>query len=51
MKTDLRTMPFSCRGSYMVLSELPAQWNGLGNEAGLYLRTVHSSALTPLAAR
>lgn len=51
MKTDLRTLPFSCRGSYMVLSELPANWNGQGNEAGLYLRTVHSSAMTPMVAR
>lgn len=35
----------------MVLSELPANWNGQGNEAGLYLRTVHSSAMTPMVAR
>ncbi len=51
MLIDLKTMPFSCRGSWMAVSELPAGWNGLHNEAGLYLRTVHSSALTPLAAR
>ena len=50
MKTDLRTLPFSCRGSYMVLSELPANWNGQENEDGLYLRTVHSSAMTPMVA-
>ena len=48
---DLKTMPFSCRGSYMVLSELTAGWNGLENEEGLYLRTVHSSAMSPLIAR
>ena len=35
----------------MVISELDENWNGCGNEAGLYLRTVHSSAMTPLAAR
>ena len=51
MKADLRTLPFSCRGSWMVISELDENWNGCGNEAGLYLRMVHSSAMTPLAAR
>ena len=51
MKVDLKTLPFSRRGSYLVLSELGENWNGCGNEAGLYLRTVHSSALTPLVAR
>ena len=51
MKADLRTLPFSCRGSWLVISELGENWNGCGNEAGLYLRTVHSSALTPLVAR
>ena len=51
MKADLRTLPFSCRGSWMVISELSKNWNGCGNEAGLYLRTVHSSAITPLVAR
>ena len=51
MKADLRTLPFSCRGSWMVISELGENWNNCGNEAGLYLRTVHSSAMTPLVAR
>ncbi len=51
MKTDLSTLPFSRRGSYLVISELCENWNGCGNEAGLYLRTVHSSAMTPLVAR
>ena len=51
MKTDLRTLPFSHRGSWLVISELGENWNGCGNEAGLYLRTVHSSAMTPLVAR
>ena len=51
MKVDLRSFPFSCRGSYMVLSEAEQNWNGLKNEAGLYLRTVHSSAGTPFVAR
>ena len=50
MKTDLRTLPFSRRGSYLVISALNENWNGCGNEAGLYLRTVHSSAMTPLVA-
>ena len=51
MKVNLRTLPFSRSGSWMVISELNGNWNGCGNEAGLYLRTVHSSAMTPLAAR
>ena len=51
MKVDLRTFPFSCRGSYMVLSEAEQNWNNLDNEEGFYLRTVHSSALTPFVAR
>ena len=51
MKTDLKTLPFSRRGSYLVISELNENWNGCGNEPGLYLRTVHSSAQLPLVAR
>ena len=51
MKADLRTLPFSRRGSWLVISELTENWNNCGNEAGLYLRTVHSSAMTPLVAR
>ena len=51
MDVNLRTLPFSRKGSYLVLSELNENWNGCGNEAGLYLRTVHSSAMTPLVAR
>ena len=51
MIADLRTLPFSRKGSWMVLSELNENWNGCGNEAGLYLGTVHSSAMTPLVAR
>ena len=51
MKIDLKTLPFSRRGSYLVISELNENWNGCGNEPGLYLRTVHSSAQLPLVAR
>ena len=51
MKVNLSTIPFSRRGSYLVISELMENWNGYRNEAGLYLRTVHSSAMTPLVAR
>ncbi len=51
MLIDLTTVPFSCRGSWMAISMLPAGWNGLQNCPGLYLRTIHSSARTPLVAR
>ena len=51
MQIDLRTLPYSRYGSYMVLSRIAAAYRGLGNEEGLYLRTVHGSARTPLIAR
>ncbi len=51
MQIDLTTLPFSCRGSWMAVSILPAGWNGQHNSPGLYLRTIHSSAHTPLVAR
>ena len=51
MIADLHTLPYSRKGSWMVLSELEDNWNGCGNKAGLYLRTVHSSSITPLVAR
>ena len=35
----------------MVLSELPAGWRNMGNTEGLYLRTVHGSAMEPIVAR
>lgn len=34
-----------------MISELTENWHGCGNETGLYLRTVHGSAMTPLVAR
>ncbi len=51
MEFDLKTVPFSRRGSYLVISEIGDDWCGAKNEAGLYLRTVHSGAMTPLIAR
>lgn len=48
---DLTATPYSCRGSWMAISMLPAGWNGLRNSPGLYLRTVHSSAHTSLIAK
>ncbi len=51
MTIDLKTTPFSCRGSYLVISEVSENWCGCRNEAGLYLRTVRGSASRPLIAR
>ncbi len=51
MKIDLKTLPYSARGSYMVFSEVPADFRGNGNRAGLYLRTVHGFFYTPLVAK
>ncbi len=35
----------------MVLSELSENYRGFNNEAGLYLRTIHNSTITPLVAK
>lgn len=51
MKTELSRLPFSRAGSYMAVSELGEDFRGMSNVLGLYLRTVHGSALKPLAAR
>ena len=51
MEMDLSSVPYSRAGSYMAISELSADYRGLGNAPGLYLRTVHGSAGSPLVAR
>lgn len=51
MNIDLKTTPFSFKGSYLVISEVGENWCGCVNEPGLYLRTVHGSAPMPLIAR
>lgn len=48
---NLKQMPYTCRGSYMVLSHVAQNYQGRGNAEGLYLRTIRSSASTPLVAR
>ncbi len=50
MKFDLSLMPYSRRNSYMVFSEIPADYHGYGNRAGLHMRTVHNSYHTPIVA-
>lgn len=51
MKFDLTKIPFSRYGSYMALASLPANWQGHGNAAGLYLKTVSGSASSTLVAK
>ena len=51
MTINLKTTPFSFKGSYLVISEVGKNWCGCINEPGLYLRTVHGSASMPLIAR
>ena len=51
MTIDLKTTPFSFKGSYLVISEVGKNWCGCVNEPGLYLRTVHGSAPMPLITR
>ena len=48
---NLKQMPYTCRGAYMVLSHISENYQGRGNAGGLYLRTIHASASTPLVAR
>lgn len=47
----LDQMPYTRRGSYMVLSYLKENYQNYGNQEGLYLRTIHNSTLTPLVTR
>ena len=51
MKFDISKIPFSRCGSYMALASLPANWQGYGTAAGLYLKTVSGSANSPLVAK
>lgn len=48
---NLHQMPYTCRGSYMVLSHVVENYQGRSNSEGLYLRTIHNSASTPLIAK
>lgn len=50
-KIDLHQMPYTIKNSYMVLSDITENYQGYGNRAGLYLRTIHNSTLTPLIAK
>ena len=51
MNIDLSRQPYSCKGSYLVISRVGANWCGCKNVAGLYLRTVRGGAAMPLIAR
>ena len=51
MNIDLKTIPFSCRGSYLVVSQVSENWCGCVNPSGIYLRTVRGGAAMPLIAR
>ena len=44
-------MPFSCRGSYLALSQNEGEFGGCTAEPGLYLRTVRGAAKDPFLAR
>ena len=51
MNFDLSKIPFSRFGAYIALSMIPANRQGLGNDPGIYLKTVSGSANTPLIAK
>ncbi|MCM1568201.1 MAG: glycogen debranching protein [Roseburia sp.] len=48
---NLRQMPFTRKNSYIALSELGENYQNNRNDAGLYLRTIHNSTITPLIAK
>lgn len=51
LKMNVSQMPFTRRNSYMAISRLGENYKRLGNKEGLYLRTIHGSANTPLIAQ
>jgi len=51
MIINLNRIPFSKRGSYMVISELKPEFDNGKLATGLYLRTVHGSAARSIVAR
>ena len=44
MNFDITQVPFSCRGSYLALSQNEGEFGGRTAEPGLYLRTVRGAA-------
>ncbi len=51
MLMDLKTTPYSYRGSYMAFSEIPGKFNGKEVEGGLYFRSIHGASATSLVAK
>ena len=51
MKLNLQEMPFSMRGSYMVVGYHEGMFNGQEIKKGIYLRTVHGTAQIPFIGR
>lgn len=51
MKLNLQEMPFSTRGSYMVVGYHEGTFNGQEIKKGIYLRTVHGMAQMPFIAQ
>lgn len=51
MNFDITQVPFSCRGSYLALSQNEGEFGGRTAEPGLYLRTVRGAAKDPFLAR
>lgn len=48
---NLKEIPFSKAGAYMVISDNDADFHGMGNAPGLYLRTIHGFSKTPFVAK
>lgn len=47
MKIDISQVPFSIEGSYLAVSQLQEDIFQNGNEAGIYIRSIHGSGYMP----
>ena len=50
MIMNLKSTPYSYRGSYMAFSEIPGMFNGVPIDEGLYFRSIHGSSKTSMVA-
>lgn len=51
MIMDLMKIPFSYPGSYMAISYCPENYRGEKNAGGIYLRSLHTTIITPFICR
>lgn len=51
MNINLKKIPFSMRGSYMAISDLPEDYRNSANKEGIHLRTIRGGALSTVICR